>query len=238
MRYPLTMFRRLLKSAPWALLYTIALGLAATTALAEDISDEEAERLFNDDWEQRAAAVNEGKLEFLREEPAAAVHHHFISLIVTRDSVQSGWVAMRQCHEHLDPVPDLEIVFNTQRIRDLAVESFVNMENAWVQGAAVRLRNVSAHARVCITGRSRALEKEGDDYVLRNGPFMRKFLDGYYPMRVSIDVSFPETYLRLLRVEPATQSGWEMVATASDLHLRALFSGRLRTAVYFQPVLR
>ena len=41
--------------------------------------------------------INEGELHFLASAPAEPVHHHHKYLIVTRDSLKTGWVIDRQC---------------------------------------------------------------------------------------------------------------------------------------------
>lgn len=204
---------------------------------AAPISDEEAERLFEDDWEQRAAAVNEGRLVFLTQSPVKAIHHHHNSLIITEDSMANGWINLRQCHDNLDPVPALEIVFRPERIKDLAIESFVNIEKAWVEGSSIQLSNVGQYARICLTGIALALRKDGKDYVLRSGPFMRKFLDGYYPMRVSMDITYPDTYLRFASISPAEQPGFSLRRTGNSVHFDALFEGRLNTEVHFSAII-
>lgn len=220
-----------------AVFYVVSLMAFLSLSSAEPLTDEEAERLFEDDWENRAASVNEGKLEFLTHSPVKAVHHHHNTLTITRKSITSGWINMHQCHDNLDPVPAMEIVFRPERIKELAIESFVNIENATVDGTSIQLTNVSAHARICIKGVARALQKDGKDLVLRSGPFMRKFLDGYYPMRVSMDIEFPDTYLRFAKIKPAAQPGFRFSSNGSKIHFDALFEGRLHTEVRFSPII-
>ncbi|MCU0934191.1 MAG: hypothetical protein MUE86_07100, partial [Thiobacillaceae bacterium] len=50
------------------------------------------------------ADVNEGALRFLATPPARPVHHHQNKIVITRDSLSSGWVGLEQCHHHLDAV--------------------------------------------------------------------------------------------------------------------------------------
>jgi hypothetical protein len=46
---------------------------------------------------------------------------------------------------------------------------------------------VEPGARLCLSAQTRALRNTGNGYFnLVNGPYMRKFLDGYYPMRVTL----------------------------------------------------
>jgi len=216
--------------------YTTGILLLTLAFASWALTDEEAERLFNDDWEQRAAAVNEGQLVFFKDQQPN-VHHHHNSLIITPSSIKDGWIGLRQCHENLDPVSALEIVFRPERIRDLTIESHANVEKVWIEGASVQMQNVGAHAAVCIRATALALQKEGEGYVLRSGPFMRKFLDGYYPMRVSVDITYPETYLRFANVTPSAQPGFMLRQQPNSVHLEAVFEGRLNTEVHFQSII-
>ena len=49
-----------------------------------------------------APEINEGALHFalhfLTEMPAEPVHHHHKHLVITPDSLKSGWAVNRQCH--------------------------------------------------------------------------------------------------------------------------------------------
>jgi hypothetical protein len=99
----------------------------------------------------------------------------------------------------------------------------------------VQLRNVSEGARLCLSAETRALHDGGNGYyALHNGPYMRKFLDGYYPMRVTIEVTYPAEALTLLDVSPAAQDGLRIVEAAGSVRLDAVFEGELRTVIQFQ----
>lgn len=194
----------------------------------------EEEAWFADDAELRAAAVNEGTLAFLPQPPQTAVHHHHNELRVRASSLQDGWVGMRQCHEQIDPVPRAQIVYNPERIRGLTLLSQTGVGRAWVDGASVQLEDIVRGATLCVEAETRALVANGDgSFSLRNGPFMRRFLDGYYPMRVSVDIEIPREVLRFAEIQPAQQPGFRVWESAGGIHFDAWFEGELRTEIRF-----
>jgi hypothetical protein len=128
----------------------------------------------------------------------------------------------------------VQIVYRKSRIRDLRITEFNNIGEARVEGHTVQLRDVQPNARVCIEAESQALDVEEDGtYVLQNGPFMRKFFDGYFPMRVSIDVQLPDN-LAFVDIDPAEQQGFELTRGDHSLHLDAWFEGKLITRMRFK----
>ena len=180
------------------------------------------------------ADVNEGELVFLARPPVKPVHHHSQRLILDTRSRQTGWVRMDQCHENLDRVPATQIVFRPGRIRELEITQVRGIERAWVEGDTVQLENVGRDARLCLRGRSRALTPLGDGgWRLVNGPYMRRFLDGFYPMRVTVVIEYGEARLRPVRIRPAAQPGFTVEQTPGRIRLEAWFEGRLQTEIRF-----
>ena len=179
--------------------------------------------------------VNEGKLVFLSRRPARQVHHHQNHLVIYADSLLNGWVRLKQCHEHLDRVPRAQIMYNRERIRDLQITTSGNIEQSWVEDNTVQLRNVQENARLCVQAWTRALKANGDgSYSLRNGPFMRRFLDGYYPMRVSMQIDYAASGLRLIAMKPERQQGFDVTEQEGSLTFDAWFEGRLKTEFLFR----
>lgn len=201
-----------------------ALCLLAGAAQAErDLSFESADR------------VNEGVLHFLETPPAKAVHHHHNRIRIHAGSLRTGWVGLAQCHDHLDPVALAQITFRDGFVRDLKVDSFSGIEQAWVQGASVQLKNVAPGARLCLSAQTRALRDSGNGYfILFSGPYMRKFLDGYYPMRVTLDIRYPAQTLRLIDVSPPAQPGLGVVDQPGQIQMDAVFEGELQAHIQFE----
>jgi hypothetical protein len=196
----------------------------------------DAEAWFNDDSEQRALAVNEGELEFLGTPPNKKVHHHHNILTVSERSMRNGWVKLEQCHRHLDRVHAAQVTFKPGLTRKLKVVSFRNIEKAWVEGDTVQLLNIGDDAELCISADSRAFTYNPDgSYSLRNGPYMRRFLDGYYPMHVTIEVRLTTDRLQYIGSKPVSQPGFQVIEKERSLLVDTWFEGQLRTEFIFQP---
>lgn len=192
---------------------------------------------WGEDWdlEARIAAVNEGELRFVGPEVAAGHHVHVNRIRIDRASLRGGWVTLEQCHEQLDAVPAAQILFTPERIRRLRVQSAEGIGRAWVEGHSVQLEDVGHPARLCIAGESRALSDLGQGrYRLQNGPYMRRFLDGYYPMRVILEIRYPPEALRFEAPQPGPQKGFEVRHREGEVQVDATFEGRLYTCMDFR----
>jgi hypothetical protein len=182
------------------------------------------------------ADINEGELRFLVEPPAEPVHVHDSQVTVTADSLESGWVRSRQCHYRLDQVAALEVVFNPGRVRGLRIERAENIGRARVVGASVQLENVGRNAVLCLANETHALTRLPDgSYEWRGGPYMRRFLDGYFPMQVKLALEYPPARLRLQSLEPP-ELRLKAVQQSGQLRLESFFEGRLIIAVRFAPL--
>ncbi len=184
---------------------------------------------------ESAADVNEGSLHFLETAPARPVHHHQNHIVIDRDSLETGWVRLSQCHDHLDPVPLAQVTFREGHIRDLKIDSATHIGDARVEGASVQLRDVEPGATLCLSAQTHAFHDAGSGYYsLTNGPYMRKFLDGYYPMRVTLDIRYPADQLQLLDVTPAAQPGFALDERPGFIGVDATFEGELQILVQFE----
>ncbi|MEW6678377.1 MAG: hypothetical protein AB1421_10690 [Pseudomonadota bacterium] len=182
------------------------------------------------------ADVNEGELRFLTEMPAKPVHHHQNRITIDDASLNSGWVHLEQCHRHLDPVPRTQVVFRQDFIRNLRLVRQDGIGRAWVEGPSVQLEDIGPDAILCIQADTLALSPwEAGGPVLRNGPYMRRFLDGYYPMRVSIQVHLATDQIRFAALSPAPQPGLDLNIQGQNIKLEAVFEGQLRTEMRFGP---
>lgn len=217
--------RRLAWRLVAGLLSLSALGMAQLAAAAMT----EEEMFF-----KGAAEVNEGGLRFLTAAPAAPVHHHQNHVVITAASLADGWVRLAQCHRHLDAVPRTQITYGAGRIRAIRVTRADHIGKAWVEGHTVQMEAIAPDATICIEAESRALERDGGGgYVLKNGPYMRRFLDGYYPMRVTMTVRLEAPGLRFRAIEPAPQPGFAVSVDEAGIGFDALFEGRLNTLIRF-----
>ncbi len=184
---------------------------------------------------ESADAVNEGQLHFLETPPAKPLHHHQNRIRIDADSLVTGWVGLYQCHDQLDAVPLLQITFREGYVRDLEIDLASGIGQARVEGASVQLRNIEPGARLCLSAQTRALRNTGNGYFsLFNGPYMRKFLDGYYPMRVTLDVDYPAAALQLIDVSPVPQPGLSSDERPGNIRLDTIFEGELRLLLQFE----
>jgi hypothetical protein len=223
--------------AGWLAALTLGFVLF-TPAVADEVSPQQVERWFQSDELEAPTVdqVNTGDLEFLQQAPQKPVHHHHNSVTLFASSLQDGWVALEQCHTDLDKVPAAQILFKASRVKALKIREARNIERAWVEGPSVQMENIGANARLCLSARTRALRRLDDgSYLLRNGPFMRRFLDGYFPLRVSMDIYYAGSGLRLVGFSPEQQPGFEVNRKPGELHFDALFEGRLVTEFHFRP---
>ncbi|GAB4295623.1 MAG: hypothetical protein Kow0096_12620 [Thiohalomonadaceae bacterium] len=210
--------------------------LCAPFLAAQEPTPEELERWFEDDTRAQPYdfEVNSGELEFLAVMPDKRVPHSRNRLRILPSSLDDGWLEQSQCHENLDPVPLAEVVYKYREMRDLRVVSASGIERAWVEGQSVQMENISHRAVLCVAAAARLLRREGDEYVMRNGPFQRRFLDGYFPLRVSLTLEYPAERLRVVSVAPPGQPGFAVRHEPGRVILEALFEGRLYTEVRFR----
>lgn len=173
------------------------------------------------------------ELTFLLDEPDQTPHHHQNQITLSASSLENGWVDLRQCHNDVAPIRRMVIVYNEQTIDALRVESTRNTASARAEDDRVDLRGVEKDAEVCVTARIKIVEDEGGGGVYRpeSSPFVRRFLDGYFPMRVTMAVSWGDLDLRLEETEPAAQEGFEVASSDYGMIFDTLFEGELNTLV-------
>ncbi len=214
----------------------LALLLAAAPVHADEHDDADFPDWTWDDFDPDTDEVNEGELRFLAEPPADAVHHHHNDVSLAARSRIDGWVRLRQCHTQLDEIARAQVLFRAGHIRNLVVTESRNIGRAWVEDNSVQLTDVGKGARLCIDAESLALVANDDgSYNLNNGPFMRRFLDGYYPMRVSSEIELAGSGLRFASITPVRQPGFSVELTANTIRFDALFEGRLQTEIRLVP---
>ena len=206
-------------------------------AQQDEISAEELERWFNSDSLEppRYKEVNEGQLVFLSGKQDKTLHHHHNSVTILPHSLEDGWILIKQCHSNIDRVAAAQVLFKAERVKNIKILSTHHIEKAWVEGASVQMENIGAAATICLQANTRSLEREADGtYRLHNGPFMRRFLDGYFPLRVSLDLNYEQTNLELTDFQPMVQAGFAVTRSEGKLHLDTVFEGKLRTEFHFR----
>lgn len=178
--------------------------------------------------------INEGELRFLERPPEKSPHLHSTHVFITDESLKTGWVTAKQCHYHLDQVSALQVVFNKRRVRRIEILQADNIERAWVEGASVQVTNIGKNAVLCILSENRAIKRDATDgtYEWHGGPYMRRFLDGYFPMQVKLAIDYPPDLVRLESIDPGALR-FKTVAQPGLIRLDALFEGRLDITIRF-----
>jgi len=226
-----------MKKIFFLILVSLCLSGLNSSAIAQPLTADEMEEWLFDDSDSLIDDVNEGELVFLDEPPAKITHHHHNSLTITDSSVDDGWVKLEQCHRHLDPVGLAQIMFTPGRTRGLAVSKADNIDVAYVQDNTVQLENINADALLCINAEVRIFAYNGDGtFSLLNGPYMRRFLDGYYPMHVTLDVKVDSDRLRYYQSIPSAQVGFKLWRSARAVHYDTWFEGQLNTEIQFHDL--
>ena len=203
----------------------VALTLLAPVKAEDDFDFDAFERIDN---------VNEGQLTFLAQDTQDPVHHHQNHITILPDSLVSGWVILLQCHQNLDSVARAQVMYNAERTCNLKVESTSGIDAAWVEDNTVQIQGINPGARLCISAQTRAFwpDEEGG-FTLYNGPYMRQFLDGYYPMKVTLTIAYPDQLLHFRSASPEAQPGFDIKNKTGTLVVQALFEGRLTTQLSF-----
>lgn len=211
--------------------------LALQTGLlrADDVLDA-LERQEQADLE-RLRAVNTGAVEFLDDAGAREELHTTMHLTVTAEDLPQGWVDMRQCQRGLDAMASSEIVYRYAAMRGLRVTEVRGIDAAWVEDQSVQLRGVQPDAEICVAARVKILRDLGNGrYKLVSGPYHRRFFDGYFPMRVSLEVRYPAEAMQWRRVTPATQPGFRVRDEAGRLTIETRFAGMLTVELEFARI--
>ena len=195
---------------------------------------DEWDKWVDDDAEARALAVNEGDLEFLNSPPDKPPHILHNKMTIVPGSLKDGWIDLLQCHENLDRVHEAQIMYHGRRTRSIKVVSSVGIDRAWVEKNTVQMLNITHNARICVKAQVHSLYPNFDGtYSMHNGPFHRRFLDGYYPMRVTMDVELPRDQLKFGAITPMEQEGFKVDYDKNSMQVDALFVGELNIEVHF-----
>jgi len=201
-------------------------------------SAEEMEAWFNDDAEFRIADVNEGELTFLPNLQEVVSHKARAKnkIKILSSSATDGWVEMAQCHSGLDAVPLAQLVFPEYIIRGLHVTRQKGIATAEVEGKSIQMTDLTRGAELCVSMQIKALQRNDQGhYILSNGPYQRRFLDGYYPMKLELEIDYSHSSLQPVSIVPASQPGMAVSHEKGQVVINAQFEGVLRTRVGFAP---
>jgi len=219
---------------PWLRLFFCLLFWMTGVFATEALTPAELDKWFQQEAESSTEAISEGELRFLSEPPAKPVLHSLNVLTVYPASLEDGWVALSQCYQNLDPVAEAEVVYRYKSMRDLRIVNYKNIGAVQVKGQSIQLTEVKKAAELCVSAIVRIFYANPDgSYSLVNGPFHRKFLDGYFPYHLTLEVVYPASRLLLKHTIPAAQPGFNVKQVSGKVVLDGLFEGILNIEIVF-----
>lgn len=202
---------------------------------AEEVSPTELDKWFEQDDIAAIEKVSEGELRFITEKPGKPVLHSLNKLVIYPSSIDDGWVSLSQCYRNLDPVAASEVVYQYRAMRDLKIVSYKNIGAAKIKEQSIQLTEVNKAAELCVSARVRIFYSNPDGtFSLINGPFHRRFLDGFFPYHLTLEVEYPVSRLELKQTIPAEQPGFNVEQEgAGKLLLDVIFEGILNVELVF-----
>ncbi len=162
-------------------------------------------------------------------------HHKWIR--IEQNSLTNGWVFNRQCHSQFAAMPSLQIVFGTGTTRNIRLTKTKLLGRAWVEGTTVQLETVRPESEICFSSENRVLSPTGPgDYELKVGPFYYRYLDGYFPMQMILNVDYPPSLLKVVDVAPDQPEAIAVKYASGQIRLESVFQGKLWVYVKFAAV--
>ena len=213
-----------------------SLFLSPLILAKEYLSPEELEKWFNSDGELPTSKVNDGQLNFIKNTIKKNIFHSVINITVDQNSIDNGWTKLTQCYSNLDPISRTAVVYRENLIKNLNILSSNNIKHAEVSGHKVILTKVSKEASLCIGATARNFyQNEDKSFSLVNGPYHRKFLDGYYPYHLKLNIHYSPK-LKFSYGLPKQQSGFQIKHRSNALFIDTVFEGRLKTEFRFNLI--
>lgn len=222
------------------LLLLLMVNTLIPNAVMAEPSKEELEKWFNDDSQLHPQdsvqqESNTGQRGFLSQPPEKPAPHSTHQLTITPSSINTGWINIEQCHKNIDEFRAVEVVYRYEQMRNLKIQTTQRIGKAWVDGQSIQLTDVQKGAELCAQLEARVfMQTEKGKYLLVNGPFQRRFLDSYFPMHVSLSVTYPHKQLRFTKVHPARQKGFNVTSSKNNIDIDTWFEGKLVIGVEFE----
>lgn len=199
----------------------------------EFLSPAELEKWFNSDDELPTSKINDGQLNFIKANPKKNIFHSVINITVDQNSIDNGWTKLTQCYSNLDPIHRTAVTYRKNLVKNLKVLSSKNIKHAKVSGNKVLLKDVTKEASLCIGATARNFyQNEDKSFSLVNGPYHRKFLDGYYPYHLKLNIHYSPN-LKFSFNTPKPQAGFQVKHLTNSLLIDTVFEGRLKTEFRF-----
>jgi len=209
----------------------LLINIISTQALAYT---QEQERWLNAEDDNDVSHVNEGQLVFIEPPSDKNPLHSINQLTIDKNSIDNGWVKLQQCYKHLGILEQVEITYKYQFMKRLTLVSKNNIGKARIKKQSIELSNVKKDSELCISADVRIFYQNPDrSFSLINGPFHRRFLDGYYPYHLTLKINYPEDLLFFKNSIPKPQKGFLIQRKASQILFDTYFEGILNTEMRF-----
>ena len=216
-----------------AKLFFILSFVMSLSAQSSEITEEELEAWFNED-ENLPIQVDKGQL-LLLPKTDHKILHSISQIYITPESIKTGWVKIEQCYKHLDPINLTEIVYQYQFIKNFHITDSKNIQSATINQNRIVLKNITKQSLLCIEADVKILNKNPDStYSIKNGPYHRRFLDGYFPFHVTLVISYPESLLKIKHPNPANATGLSLKEEKNKVIYDNVFAGQLTINTVFQ----
>lgn len=192
------------------------------------------ERWLNAIDETDTIEKNEAKLKFIKPPLNKNTLYSTNTLTISQKSIDDGWVDLHQCYRYLDKLPEVDITYYYRSIKNLRLISKKNIQSAILKEQSITLKNIKHNAEICISAEVRIFYQNPDlSFSLVNGPYHRRFLDGFYPYHVTLHISYPEGLLSFVSSKPKQQEGFSIVRKSNELLIDTYFEGILNTEIKF-----
>lgn len=214
-------------NSPFLILFFISSNVFAFT--------DEEERWLNAIDDADVAEKNIAKLKFIKPSSNSQPLHSINKLIISQKSINDGWVDLHQCYHHLDKLPEVDITYYYRSIKNLTLISKKNIDSATLKDQSITLTNIKDNAEICVSAEVRVFYQNPDQsFSLANGPYHRRFLDGFYPYHVTLQISYPESLLSFISSTPKQQKGFSVARKTNGLLINTYFEGILNTEIRFK----
>ncbi len=171
-------------------------------------------------------------------DPGTLEHPPFIhdkTLLIEAGKLDDPWIKNRQCHANFPLFPDLQIAFREGAVRSLRITHQENVENAWIEGPTVQMKQTRPETRLCFESENRvfSFDEVSNTYTLRVGPYFLRLFDGYFPLQVKLKIRYPDELLALISMSPDSVEGAEVRFGEGEIYLENVFEGRLELEFRF-----
>lgn len=195
----------------------------------------EEERWLNSDDDTDVSHINEGNLRFITTPVKENILHSVNRINISKESIDNGWVSLQQCYFNLDKINKVTISYQYRFIKNLKLTSLKNIKSGVIHKQNIELIDVKENAELCMKADVRIFYQNPDlSYSLVNGPYHRRFLDGFYPYHLSLFINYPENLLTFLKSKPQQQKGFSVTHQDNKLIIDSIFEGILNTELIFK----